>query len=624
MSEPYSVVDALGQYLASIIPRQGRNEVQFYPLTSQKTLVDTAKISRHELQADLDIAAVTWLNEQATSASSSEISTKKRPAMALSSLENGSAHESSPKQSKNGDFAPENGHSAPKVSLLLAVALKLGEIWTFSPTNDQRVAQFEAPEAISAITPSTHANHFWALGKLKSIYEINAVDGEVTKTIRFGRIDLSTSAIAQCHFSVKKKRLGPVTEPLFVGSSHLFLIDAAKQRGYTVNEFVDESEEKSLVLQIHTVSSDGLRVVMVRGNSRVLALYDIADPSLIPLYLNCQDSDIRSVRALADAYVVVHTAKGAELFALDGVESTPVATITPQPKNVVFENFYYSQAHGVVAIYYDGNQPQFVPIQREPKFEGAHVIPIEMTESADAPEPVRDLDIAFTAEQNDEIVNVPAGKLSAELSALLLQEPVSSDEVIALCAANDDEANIRDAVRLFAQLDEYSTLVEQLFAVVSKRVCADPTRRSSLSVWLRWVLLAHGGHIAKQKKFADSLRLLQRSLDDGMLLMGKLLALQGRLQLLKSQAELRTRVNDESGSDHEQTELDQLNDTFNTTNIEESVVYANGENDDFEDAPEEFANGPERAELVYENGEEDMDESEAETEKEVVSGDEQK
>ena len=93
---------------------------------------------------------------------------------------------------------------------------------------------------------------------------------------------------------------------------------------------------------------------------------------------------------------------------------------------------------------------------------------------------------------------------------------------------------------------------------------------------------------------------------------------------MKSQAELRTRVNDESGSDHEQTELDQLNDTFNTTNIEESVVYANGENDDFEDAPEEFANGPEKAELVYENGEEDMDESEAETEKEVVSGDEQK
>ena len=187
-------------------------------------------------------------------------------------------------------------------------------------------------------------------------------------------------------------------------------------------------------------------------------------------------------------------------------------------------------------------------------------------------------------------------ELFSQLSRLLTSEKVPKKEVLRLCSSNDNEDSIKDTIRLFSQSEKCCDLVENLFEIVSKKVASDPSRKSSLSIWLKWVLLAHGGYISKQEKLETSLALLQTSLDDGMKLMPKLLALQGRLQLLKSQAELRNKISTQTQEEESEPEdeYETFNETFNnTTNIEESVVYANGENDDdFDSIEQKDENGP--------------------------------
>lgn len=632
MTQPYSTVDASGRYLASITPKQGRSEVQFYPISQNaNTLIDESKVARHELQVDLAITAVTWLNENGGASTNGSKNGKKR-----------SATPESESGSKSAANAGTNTETRLSASLLLAVALALGEVWVFAPQTDMPVAQIEAPEPVISMAPSSVPNRVWALVELGSIYEINVIDGEPTKTIRFGKMYPDVRVLGQCKYETKKRRNCAETEVFFAASSRIVMVDGARSRGFVAAEFCAPLDPPQAVTHLQTASADGRLVAVARElpkqtqtepqtptkhksknknkNSNtntthdhaVVEIYDAADPSLQPVRLPCLGSEIRSVRSLNGAYVVAHTPQGADVFVIgEGIapgSNQAVATVTTSVPGLVFENLYWTPAHGVVGVWYDGCAPRFVRVSPELVLEGAYNVPVEYANGVESSAGARDekalkgvLDITFTAgeKENSDVdanveANMPPSKLFSELSTQLVAEPVDSTSVLTLCRSVLDEDIVKDTIRQFAYLENYATLVEKLFEVVGTQVARDPSQKSALSVWLRWVLLAHGGHLAKQTRFAATLRTLQRSLDDGMRLMPKLLALQGRLQLLKAQAELRNAVaNGEFGPsaqdaelDAQQRELDALNETTfnNTTHLEESVVYANGENDDFEDA----------------------------------------
>ncbi|KAG2735954.1 hypothetical protein G9P44_000044 [Scheffersomyces stipitis] len=70
---------------------------------------------------------------------------------------------------------------------------------------------------------------------------------------------------------------------------------------------------------------------------------------------------------------------------------------------------------------------------------------------------------------------------------------------------------------------------------------------------------------------SKNLKNLQSESNNGIKSLPHLLALQGRLQLLKSQSELRSRIS---------TLNIETNDDIEDDNDNESIVYANGENDD--------------------------------------------
>lgn len=579
MSGAYSQVDASGSYLANVILKNGRNEIQIYPISLHPgTLVVENLIKRYEQDIDLNVVCVSWFND--------------------------AAETETPKKGKRKSAEPEangNGHSngCKSTNSMLAVGLANGDIMVFSPFKDEAATTISSIEKSVSLARSSSAGRFWALSDGSSVTEYDAISSSVVKSFKFAKTDAQVSSIYHTDFR-PLKLAGSV---LLLASLAMYMVDGSKARKQLVAELAQETSTGSGALEslqniacILLVSSSV--VAVARHQSSTLILHDLANPANEPYSFECKTGTITRVEFLNSQVGVVFGENGAEVLKLDqGVVSSTAMLRTNHP-DIFFENIFYSASNGIVGVWYDCNQPRFVKISDDIHFEGTYEISIDYNRvkaaELDAPTP----DLTFVVTESADINNIEPGQLFTELSDLLLSEKVSKKNVIKLCSSNNDEEHIKDTIRLFSQAGNCPMLVENLFLIISHKVASDVSKKSSLSIWLKWLLLAHGGYISKQEKLADSLKSLQSSLDDGMKMMPKLLALQGRLQLLKSQAELREKIKnqnqDEVVESEGETEYDTFNDTFNnnTTNIEESIVYANGENDDdFDSISAEVENG---------------------------------
>lgn len=567
MSGAYSQVDASGSYLANVILKNGRNEVQTYPISHREgALVDESMIKRHELEPEQIVSCVAWFNDVAALVTPKK--SKKRTA---------------------DDSAPRNGegNGALATHSLLAVALETGETFVFSPLTDAPVAQIATGKLVS-LTRARGENRFWGLSEDASLLQIHTLEG-VEKTVKFAKTDADVALVNQILYRPKKSSSS--AELMLLASTNLYMVDGSKSRKNVLAEFEAKKDAGSVAF-IFPLDSF---VAVARDLSSTLSIYDLSEPSALPRILHCKGSNITRLASLSPDLLMAFTEHGAEVFSLADLQRTePSAFIKTDHNETQFENVISTSANGVVGVWYDGNQPQFAKVSESTSLEGECTVPISHP-SENATQENDNSEVPFAVEETV-ITNVGSEELFSQLSHLLTSEKVPKKEVLRLCSSNDNEDSIKDTIRLFSQSEKCCDLVENLFEIVSKKVASDPSRKSSLSIWLKWVLLAHGGYISKQEKLETSLALLQTSLDDGMKLMPKLLALQGRLQLLKSQAELRNKISTQTQEEESEPEdeYETFNETFNnTTNIEESVVYANGENDDdFDSIEQKDENGP--------------------------------
>lgn len=551
MSAAYTVTDH-GGHVANVILNNGRNEVQLYRFSAQNDAESAVPLKKFELEGNQNILCAAWLDNSIRGAA--KTSTKRKSED--SAAQNGSA----------------NGHGP---SNLLAVGLSSDEVWVLSPHSDEPVAKIQG--TYISLTASSIENCFWGLTEQRSLVEVNAVSGDTVKTIKFGKTDANASLIRYTSHKLKLKGAAQL-QPLVVASSHLHLVDCGRSRRHLVAEFTegsDSADEKNTIAYA-LVTPDGLSVVVGHEGSTELYVYDIADPLQAPASFQTRGSTVFDVQCVSDELAVAFTLLGAEVLSLKDDSTEPLALIRTTSKNVLIESIFATES-GLVGVWYDGVQPHFVPLDST---EGDVEVEVHYKNGSASHEADETADITFSAVEHVEIENVAATELYSRLSALLLAPKVKAKDVVKLCSANDSEDTIKHTMREFSYSEKCSQLVDRLFSIVAAKVAADASRKSLLSVWLKWILLAHGGYISKQELLRDELQALQRSLDDGMKTMKLLLALQGRMLLLQSQAELRNGLQEHSESE---SEIDAFQETFNnTTNVEELVVYANGENDDFE------------------------------------------
>lgn len=591
-SSPYNLVDSAGQFVANIVSKNGRNEIQIYHFAASSTssgpIVDETRTRRFELGEAITCA--TWFNNRDAVKSLRKLNKRK---------------------ADSDSSAMENVETQP--STLLAVAFASGEICIYSPFADAAVGTIQAPALVISLTHSSTENCVWALTDSRNIIEVNTSSGTVNRTIKFLKTDKDAHTIRISPFKPKKAgRRGAETELIIVASSRLYLVDGAKSRNSVVAELADgdDDEKPAPINHVLLLLSDDLSFFTTRANSNTVSLYDLEDPTQKPSTYDCRSRRITGLRSLTDSLVAVFTDAGTEILSVkEDVLDGCVGTIRTNSKHVAFADMIVHEVHGVVGIWYDGIEPRFAHVANEPSFDGDMKINVSyqpLTEDKteeDVP------DITFVAEdelaeESEDYKNIPATDLVSLLRDLLTVSKPPRKEVLTLCCKNKHEETIKDTMRLFSRCEQCALIIANLFQIVIREVSKDPTRRSPLAVWLKWILLAHGGYISKQQEQEENLRALKESLTQGMTMMPKLLALQGRLQLLKSQADLRNKTNRLELDDED--ELDVLtgldaeigNDTTNnTTMFEDSVMYANGENDDLEG--ETTHNGT----VIYENGE---------------------
>lgn len=164
---------------------------------------------------------------------------------------------------------------------------------------------------------------------------------------------------------------------------------------------------------------------------------------------------------------------------------------------------------------------------------------------------------------NDQVLIIKPGKNGLEvetvddksLSTLLAK--TLPDSVLDYCNTITKEDEIQKSVLSLSAANQ-TKLYEIIIPKISKNVLSSPV----LSLWLKWLLLINKSGLLLLK--SNKVKLLNSSLNKSVGLMGTLLSLRGRLNLIRAQGDLKAK---ELVHDHE------------FENGDDSVFIANGEDD---------------------------------------------
>ncbi|RPB28108.1 NUC189-domain-containing protein [Terfezia boudieri ATCC MYA-4762] len=187
----------------------------------------------------------------------------------------------------------------------------------------------------------------------------------------------------------------------------------------------------------------------------------------------------------------------------------------------------------------------------------------------------------------------PAGNkaikpFSGSLTTVLTQALRTDDaQLLESCLLTTDSKAILNTIR---RLD--STYAVTLIEKLSDRIARRPGRAATLSVWVRWTIVAHGGYLLSLPNLMMTLAGLHSTLATRAGALPKLLQLQGRLDMLNAQLELRNSLRrgvGETGVDLAEEE----------EQIEEGVLYIEGKTkDDNDDSEDENGGSDEEPEEV--------------------------
>lgn len=517
-----SIADASGTYVANMITKQGRGEIQIYPVaTLTGQLSDSLLVRRHELEFDQNIEGFTWFNET--------------------------------EEQKRGSKRKTNGASDNKAlaSSLLAVALLSGEVLVFSPYKETPQSVYSGEKLVSLASTNV-PNRFWGLQENGVLLEIDASSRLCVNTLKT-RV-LASVLAATAHKS------NEVSEGLLLAGKNVYFVDGVTSAVETCGSYA-----KKVACVALAASNSREMAVVAEGLSNV----EFYNPALRRERKNLAIlSPISRIYMLVPELLAVVAADGVHIVQM---ESRKVVTRIPAALGI---DYVFRANSGIVGVSHDRFQMACTQladsIEEFSTFEASKLVVggAGVDEAKAAPV----LDVTISVSGPETIENVPSELLYTQLVDLLNDEDASamSKKILQLCESNDDADNIKNAVRRFSSAD--SALVERFFIIVAKKLAHDPTQKLSLPVWLKWLLLAHGGMLLGRADLGNQLRSLKLLLEEGLAMMPKLMALQGRFELLKTQAELRAKLNASEDEDEETTE------TFiDTTNVEESVVYENGE-----------------------------------------------
>lgn len=200
---------------------------------------------------------------------------------------------------------------------------------------------------------------------------------------------------------------------------------------------------------------------------------------------------------------------------------------------------------------------------------------------------------ALEAGEKTKNVKVKDISLTKEFDAMSLKTPESFTLVLAQSLKTNDHAlleslltthneeNIKVSVKRL-ESSQAVVLLERL----ADKIARSPGRAGQLMVWIKWTLIAHGGYLVSVPNLAKSLSSLHLTLSNKVGMLPRLLTLQGRVEMLRTQLQMRREITQQmNGTVTDEVEED--SDIDSDVDYVEDVVIVNGEEDYEEDDEEE-------------------------------------
>lgn len=205
--------------------------------------------------------------------------------------------------------------------------------------------------------------------------------------------------------------------------------------------------------------------------------------------------------------------------------------------------------------------------------------------------------------------------------ALILAQALKTNDHVLLesCLYNNNEMFIQTSIK---RLD--SSLAVALLERLAEKIARAPNRTTALTVWIKWVITIHGGYLVSLPNLTKSLSSLHSTLANKISMLPRLLELYGRVEMLRTQMELRREIlaplvkegGPKNGAEEGDSEIDS-----EVEYVEDAHLIVNGE-EDFSDDDEDDAaegqdvsmNGANSGFIELEAGESSDNESEVEEE----------
>lgn len=532
-------IDSTNSYFANLISKNGRNEVQIYSICNETTTLDQVLV-KVELQAEETIIGSTWTT---LFSKNNQKKGKKR-------------------SNSNGQISTSNGDSQ-----LLVVLVATGDILIFTPHHDVPFERISSETAFIGLTSNTES--IWAYSQTE-FYQVSPEEHTVSK-----KFSLSSS-ISIARALEYKTKSGKSSHIIIQTENGLQLIDTSK-KSLVISTYKDCPENVSKVVEF-TSNNDHFYVLDTNASS--VLVYNTKSLSPILSWKIAGAIDIHSISNDQKEILMAITNVGVQYFDFELKSSDPLGNIKTnfEAQGIYISSIYFIN-RAAVGIWYDGNEPKSTKLVWNFTSSGDSEESIEYSVKLNATSGV---DSLISLPEATDIHNLSSDVLYKQLVNLLLSTEFDESKIINLCESNDDPINIKETVKQFHQSEDSELLSSNLFQIVSKKVANDPSKKSSLSIWLKWLLLAYGSSIATQQ--SDSLVNLESGISNAMKVLPHLVALKGRLKLLQSQGTLRTLKLNEDEDDVSEDEF------VGSQTAESSIVYANGENDeeDLDDIDEEL------------------------------------
>lgn len=180
--------------------------------------------------------------------------------------------------------------------------------------------------------------------------------------------------------------------------------------------------------------------------------------------------------------------------------------------------------------------------------------------------------------------------------AIILAQALKTNDhaLLETCLSTRNEDFISTSVKRL-----HSSVAVVLLERLAEKIARAPARTSALTVWIKWVIITHGGYLVSLPNLAKSLAFLHSTLANKISMLPRLLALNGRVEMLRAQMLVRREIMAASSANKDtEDKVEEESDVDSEVEyIEDAHLIVNGEEDfvdeDFEEEVEkaESANG---------------------------------